>query len=494
MHSPYFYIITLTILRLVWHVFQPIGMAGDETYYWLWGFYPDWGYYSKPPLIGWIYGVLNPLFQNNTFLFKAFTTLLGSGSLVFFYKTIQLLTKNQKLAFKCLIAYSLIPTQLLISSFLTVDSPLLFSWTGACYFFARILCKPTSSLSDFLGLFVFLSLGHLSKQMMLVQLPLIILTSLIYKPELLKTVKLWFTLIGSLLALLPSIVWNSKNGWITFQHTAHHFEKAPFGFLEFIQRLIELYGSLMVLLSPLFFVLIFKAIPKLKQIRSNKAFGFYALFGVLGFLIVSLLTIRQSINANWPASFFPGLIAFIFIAFEQSHRRLLTVGTAFAGSLSLAFALFFIFLEPLSKPLFNAGLEPQRRAWLGYPKFAQELKALAPEGEQIIGDSHRFVLSQLAYLGGFQKNVYQWNATDEIKNQFDFFGTPYKNKKTILIKEQRHPHDSNKLPENLRLACESLTYLGELRFHPLREYPKYKIFFTNNFNHTIQGQSSFHAH
>ena len=240
--------------------------------------------------------------------------------------------------------------------------------------------------------------------------------------------------------------------------------------------------------------MIFKAIPKLKQIRSNKAFGFYALFGVLGFLIVSLLTIRQSINANWPASFFPGLIAFIFIAFEQSHRRLLSVGTAFAGSLSLAFALFFIFLEPLSKPLFNAGLEPQRRAWLGYPKFVQELKALAPEGEQIIGDSHRFVLSQLAYLGGFQKNVYQWNATDEIKNQFDFFGTPDKNKKTILIKEQRHVHDSNKLPENLKLACESLTYLGELRFHPLREYPKYKIFFTNNFNHTIMEQSSLHAH
>lgn len=29
-------------------------LAGDESYYWEWGRRPDWGYYSKPPMIGWL--------------------------------------------------------------------------------------------------------------------------------------------------------------------------------------------------------------------------------------------------------------------------------------------------------------------------------------------------------------------------------------------------------------------------------------------------------
>lgn len=483
--SPYSYIIAITLIRLIWHWFEPIGMVGDETYYWLWGFYPDWGYYSKPPLIGWIYAALNPIFENHTFFFKAFTTLLGSGSLIFFYKTLLLLSDSRTLSFKCLVAYSLIPVQLLISSFLTVDSPLLFAWTGASYFFARLLVKADFKDSDFIGLFIFLGLGHLSKQMMLVQIPLILLTSLIYRPQLIKTLKLWGALAGSCLALIPSIIWNSNNQWITFQHTAHHFEKAPFGFLEFVQRLIELYGSLMILLSPIFFVLIFKALPNIRNIRDNKALGFYALFGVLGFLAISLMTLRQSINANWPASFFPGLIAFIFIALDtKKTKKWLLTGSYLAALSSLFFAGLFLFLEPLSKPLSKFGIEPQRRGWMGYPEFVQNLSQLAPESEQVIGVSHRFVLSQIAYLGGFQKNTYQWNTEDRILNQFDFFGTPEPNKKTLLIKELKNPEDTGELPSQLTDACDSLEYLGELPFHPIREYPKYKIYFTNNFNHT----------
>ena len=33
-------------------------LAGDEVYYWDWGRRPDWGYYSKPPLIGWLMGLI----------------------------------------------------------------------------------------------------------------------------------------------------------------------------------------------------------------------------------------------------------------------------------------------------------------------------------------------------------------------------------------------------------------------------------------------------
>ncbi len=481
------YIILIVLVRLLWHLFQPIGMAGDETYYWLWGHYPDWGYYSKPPMIGWLYAFLGPLAGNTTFIYKAFTTLLGGGTLFFFYKTLKLLTGDPKLAYKALVAFSLLPAQLLISSFLTVDSPLLFAWTGASYFFARLICNETTSKSDYFCLFAFLAIGHLSKQMMLVQLPLIFLISSIYKPTLLKKPALWISSIGSLSALLPAIIWNAKNQWITFEHTAHHFEEAPFGLIPFISRLGELYGSLFLLFSPIFFILIFKSVPSLKAIKADRALGFYALWGLIGFTIISLMTSRQSINANWPACFLPSLIALIFIHAKNrspNYTRWLTLGTWLSGSLSLVIMVFLLMLNTLTGPLAEMGItKPQRRAWIGYPELVDKIKNAVPEAEQIIGDGHRFVLSQIAYLGHYEKNAYQWNQSGKIMNQFDFFGTPSLEKKTAIITERSNAEDLGTVPEKLEALCESIRFVDEFQMHPSREFPRYKIYFVEKLNH-----------
>ena len=51
-------IISVTILRVVYLFIFPLGLVGDESYYWEWGRNLDWGYYSKPPLIGWLMGAM----------------------------------------------------------------------------------------------------------------------------------------------------------------------------------------------------------------------------------------------------------------------------------------------------------------------------------------------------------------------------------------------------------------------------------------------------
>ena len=478
------YIILIVSIRLLWHLFEPIGMAGDETYYWLWGHYPDWGYYSKPPMIGWIYAFLAPLAGNTTFMYKAFTTLLGGGTLFFFYKTFRLLTGDPKLADRALIAFSLLPAQLLISSFLTVDSPLLFAWMGASYYIARLVCNKTSTKVDYVCLFAFLAIGHLSKQMMLVQLPLILVICYLYKPNLLKKSAIWISSIGSLAALLPALIWNAKNQWITFQHTAHHFEEASIGLLPFIGRLGELYGSLFVLFSPIFFILIFKSIPSLRAIKANRALGFYAIWGLIGFSIISLMTFRQSINANWPACFLPSLIALIFIQAEnRNYAKWLSFGTWLSGGLSITIMAFLVFLNTFTEPLAEMGIvKPQRRGWIGYPQLVHKIKNAVPEGEQIIGDGHRFVLSQIAYLGHFENNAYQWNNSGKIRNQFDFFGAPRLDKKTIIITERSNAQDLGLMPEALEALSDSIQYVDEFPMHPSREFPRYKIYFAEKLN------------
>ena len=242
----------VTAIRLLWHLLEPVGMAGDETYYWLWGQYPDWGYFSKPPMIGWLYGALTALFGQSVFVYKATATLLGGGTLWFFYRSLLLLTHNREMARWGLITLALLPASLLLSSLLTIDAPLLFSWTGGMYFTACLLKADKPKWSHYLGLFIMLALGHLSKQMMLVQLPLIVAMAALHRRRLLRSPLFWLTLIGSLVSLVPALVWNSQNEWITLEHTAHHFEPGSSAFDpgKALGWLGDFWGALIALISP----------------------------------------------------------------------------------------------------------------------------------------------------------------------------------------------------------------------------------------------------
>lgn len=475
-------ILIISVLRLAWHYFEPIGMLGDETYYWLWGLHLDIGYYSKPPMVGWIYALITAIFGSSTFIYKATGVLLGSGCLYFFYKTLALLTNKPNLALKALITLALTPFHLLNTSFLTTDPPLLFAWMAANYLFARLLTTEQAKLSDYAWLCLFLGIGHLSKQMMLLQIPLIILVTYLYRPALLRNPLIWIATLGSTIALLPPLIWNAQNEWITFQHTAHHFESARWSLLHFLERLLSFWGTLCIALSPIVFFLIFPAFGLFKHIKQNLAQGFYLIFGAAGFIAMSLMTLRQEVNPNWPAVFIPGLIALIFIRYSNYNwRTWFKKAMLPAGTLTALIMAALLFLEPLLHPLLV-----QRRAWLGYKELAHTIRDLAPESTQVIGHTKRFILSQLAFHANYRTNVYQWNDSGKIFNQFDFFGSPNPNEKTIVVIERTHEEDPGLVPEKLEAQFKALYFLDELPIHPSREFPRYKIYFTERMQLTPQ--------
>ena len=47
-------------------ILTPLEFGVDEAQYWLWGQSLDFGYYSKPPLIGWYLGLMDFLFGSST--------------------------------------------------------------------------------------------------------------------------------------------------------------------------------------------------------------------------------------------------------------------------------------------------------------------------------------------------------------------------------------------------------------------------------------------
>ncbi|RWR13692.1 ArnT family glycosyltransferase [Paenirhodobacter populi] len=78
-----FVVLAVTVFRLVMLAFDRTDLFVDETQYWLWGQRLDFGYYSKPPLIGWVIGLVTRLASDAPFwvrmpgtLFHAATALI----------------------------------------------------------------------------------------------------------------------------------------------------------------------------------------------------------------------------------------------------------------------------------------------------------------------------------------------------------------------------------------------------------------------------------
>ena len=43
-------------------------LFGDEAQYWIWSQNPDFGYYSKPPLLAWIIALFCSVFSNTSLI------------------------------------------------------------------------------------------------------------------------------------------------------------------------------------------------------------------------------------------------------------------------------------------------------------------------------------------------------------------------------------------------------------------------------------------
>ena len=58
-------ILVLVVARFIAILASPLELGVDEAQYWLWGQELDFGYYSKPPLIGWVLGMTDALFGSS---------------------------------------------------------------------------------------------------------------------------------------------------------------------------------------------------------------------------------------------------------------------------------------------------------------------------------------------------------------------------------------------------------------------------------------------
>lgn len=436
-------------------------LAGDEVYYWDWGRRPDWGYYSKPPLIGWLMGLIGWASGDSWHAVRLTSILFGTITLSLMFLLGRRLF-DARTGFFAALLFLLTPANAALNNAMTIDAPLMLCWTLALLLFWQAVQKP-QSWGTWLGLMLVIGTGTLAKQMMLVFPALMILFLALSTEQrvLLKRSALWLCALGGLSFLTPTLLWNQKHGWITLKHTSEHFQSETTGFGDWLSGVVSFPLMQAAFYSPITWVLLIAVlIGCAKRWRGlSLSERFLWMFSAPGLIIVTGMALRQHVNENWPAVFY--LSAFVLLPGVMFAKRLpLTPtlsrqgeGASFEASLSTSAtpsgssvagfnsrwliralwvggamaALLYVMIPTISL----AGLrghktfDPLRdmRGWREAGPLVGEYFAKVPRPEQtfVLVVNHRHNASQMAYWMPQHPRVYRWNKAGAIESQYEIW-------------------------------------------------------------------------
>lgn len=466
----------LLVFRLLYAAFFAVNPAGDEAYYWDWGRRPDIGYYSKPPMIAWIYAVVDWIGDGKLFAIRATATVLGTLSLLLVYRLAAEMF-DARTGWTAVLLAGIAPANSVLSFFLTIDAPLIVLWTTALWMFWRIISER-AGFGTWLLFFLALAAGHLTKQMMMA-FPALAVVFLALRPEtrpILRRPILWIVMLGSYLSLIPPLVWNARNGWITFTHTKHHFVPVSDGgnpFFERIEDFFSFLGSQLGVLGPGTAIALFPiCLLALRHLRGlSLPLRLLVVFSGIPLAGMLLLALRQGLQPNWPAVFY--VAGFVLVAAwytarihpripSASLRRLLPLNVGISAVLVAYFYFGPLLFQSIGKEGHRA--DPNRRI-LGHDQMAEgfeKIRRQQPDFEKlfVVGLGHRDVASHLAFALPDQPRVYRWETTGTIASQYEMWNDPFE--------DGLAGHDAivlapnwNKLPPPLAKSFATTEKLGE---------------------------------
>ncbi len=435
-------------VRVVYAAFFPLDLATDESYYWDWGRRLDYGYFSKPPMIGWLMGLAGWVGGNSTFGIKLFPVILASAGLIFVF----LLGRDMfgpAAGFWSGMILLATPANAALNTFFTIDAPLFLFWSASLWFAWRWWTAGAGGAGGAgrwaVALTCSLGLGYLTKQIQLV-FPLLLVAFVAVARV--RSVhghghghgdhgSRWWPLLRvvaiSFVFLLPPILWNWEHDWITFRHTADELETSPFRWKRSAKFVGEFLGGQAGLGGGILWVLMmgvgFGAARRWRQLEDRERF--LVLFFVPGLAAYGLLSVHQRVEQNWPLVFYPAAAvhlagrAWAMVGGER-WRGWLRGGVGLGSGLA-ALLMCVPFYFPGSR---WAGQKSDPTARVrGWRELAVQVEALRLDLPQpgrtfLLAPRDRYVASALAFYLPDRPRTYCWEDPERPESQYGIWGWP----------------------------------------------------------------------
>ncbi|MCC6231469.1 MAG: glycosyltransferase family 39 protein [Verrucomicrobiales bacterium] len=427
---------TVLVLRVLYAWVFPLDLAPDESYYWDWGRRLDIGYYSKPPMVGWLMGLAGFLGGNTQFGVKVFPAVLATAALVFVY----LLGRSMFGARAGFWAAALMvasPAAVALGAFFTIDAPLMLFWSASLYFAWRCLQEGANhSWRNTLLLVACLGLGFLTKQIHCL-FPLLYLLALAATAGLrpaAQPVRVAAVVGLPFLFLLPPVLWNWRHDWITFRHTVEELEDRPWQLSRSLKFVGEFLGGQAGLGGGITWILMMLALAiAVRGWRTRNPQGRFLLaFSLPGVLAFLGLSVFQRVEQNWPMVFYvaAAVLAAGWLAREEAPPRAGASALKWAVRLGgfLGVALMLVpFVLPWS-PWAGSKSDPTARVrgWRELATAVEPVRRAVPRPERtlVLAPDDRYAASALAFYLPDQPRTFCWESKDRLESQYGIWGRP----------------------------------------------------------------------
>ena len=337
-------IVGLVCLRIIVIGLSPTDLFFDEAQYWAWSQDLAFGYYSKPPLIGWV--------------IRAFTELSGSiapfwirlPAPLFHGATALILAAwmrqiEPRAALPTAVIYLTLPI-LTIGSWListdTIMAPFfaLALWAWWSYLEHRRLplallagvAVGVAMMSKYAGIYFWLGVG----------------VAALAHPSLRPKPGHVIAALGvCLLVLSPNLIWNVQNGLITFAHTAENVDwvQAESRLHFNVSGVVEFLVSQIMVIGPIFFVVWLVSL----NTRADRDVTFLLAFSLPVLALVTLQALLSKAYGNWAAAAY--FAAAPLVALWCARRR--SWGVLWVGlgvNITLTLAVSVLILNPNIAP------------------------------------------------------------------------------------------------------------------------------------------------
>jgi len=425
----------LTLARIIILIQANYELAPDEAQYWDWSRNFAFGYFSKPPMIAWLIGLTTGICGDAEACIRVSSPLLHFATSLLIFALARDLY-DAKVGVLAAFVFITLPGVSFSSGLASTDVPLLFFWCGALFAFNRFLETGKTSWGAAFG--IALGLGILSKYAM----AYFLLCAMVYfllAPQQRKKLSAKGSLVAGGVALLlcaPNIIWNMRNGFVTFGHTAANAGLDaelfnPGSVVDFLVDQVGLFGPI------LFFCLLWGALSLFRlrkaggQVDRRSLFLLSFSFPILIFVLV--LSFISRANANWAATAY--IAACIFVtAWLTQGRRIRALYASFALHLALVIGLSALVLAPVL--IERVGLDNAFKRVRGWNLMASEVLDLAqlePKAQSILADD-RSILTELLYYGrDTDLPLFIWDYNGRPQNHYELTVTLPKDAKDPIL-------------------------------------------------------------
>ncbi len=458
-------VLAITALRVLLLYFNRTDLFVDEAQYWLWGQELAFGYYSKPPLIGWVIRAATELAGSDAPfwvrlpapLFHAATALIlgGIAARLFGRRAGMLVT----------LGYATLPMTALGSLLISTDTIMFPFLAAALAFYLYTQANPRPIFAAATG--VALGLAALAKYAAVYYLLCAGLAALVLpgaRPSL-RVVAV--ALAGFLLTISPNIVWNIAHGFSTLEHTLDNADWVrdpgtraalnPAGLLEF-------FASQFGVIGPILFGALLAAAWNWRRVTPQ-----HRLLLIFSLPIVAVVcgqALLAQAYANWAASaYLAGTICALTWLMGRP-RAWLIVSFAINGTISLILPLSTLAADSLR--LGQGPLLLER--YVGRVQMTEDILRAADESDLgIIVAADRDILADLFYAGRYHPAlVYapppKGRAPHHYALKFPFTGSTQN--VLYVTRSEFPPPCADEAQEFVRIAPEQ----GAYRRHPQTVY------------------------